>query len=87
MIKYACRISHWGLDPEIKPIEVERETDNSVWVKGKRQAKKSDGRNYYDTWQEAHSALLDAAVGRVDNLTYAVKREQKKLYAIENMVE
>lgn len=47
MIKYKTT---WGT--EIETVEIERETESSVWVNGRRSAKKGHY-NYFNTWIEA----------------------------------
>ena len=61
MIKYRVVPSGVGWRQDITPVECERETDSSVFIKGRRNAKRSTYECYYDTWDEAHSALVDAA--------------------------
>ena len=44
----------------IEKVEIERETESSVWIKGIRKAKRThDWHNFFDTWEEAHNFLLD----------------------------
>jgi hypothetical protein len=52
---------------DIIEVEVEKETDSSVWVKGHRNAKRSADATYCDTWDEAHNILLEKAQIRVDD--------------------
>lgn len=59
MVKYKVIPSH--LRPEITAVECERETASSVFINGRRKAKRSTYENYYDTWDEAYSALIAAA--------------------------
>ena len=42
-------------------VEAERETEQCVWVDGRRQAKKSEYYNFFDNWDEAHNFLKDYA--------------------------
>ncbi|MDY0227245.1 MAG: hypothetical protein RBR38_10490 [Desulfomicrobium apsheronum] len=42
-------------------VEAERETEQCVWVDGRRQAKKSDYYNFFDTWDDAHNFLKSCA--------------------------
>ncbi len=51
----------------VLPVEVDRETDNSIWFTGnpRRRAKRSQYDNYYDTWKEAHGKLLSIANGKI----------------------
>jgi hypothetical protein len=58
----------------IESVEVERETEQSVWVCGvwhgkkvapRRHSKRSDWDNYFDTWEEAKAFLLANAERKV----------------------
>lgn len=60
IIKY--RTGGWNLSSElIKPILVDRETENSVFIGSTRNAKRSSFHNYFDTWGEAKAFLLKNA--------------------------
>lgn len=52
--------------PEIKEVEVERETDSSVWISGRRRGKITDFESFFDTWEDAHSHLLKLSRANVD---------------------
>lgn len=54
MIKYRTA----GLGTSIEEVEIDRETEASVWVDGRLFQKKSRYCQYWDTWQEAHQYLL-----------------------------
>lgn len=53
---------------QIIPVEVERASESSVWINGRRVARHSGGAAYFDTWDAAHAHLLGAAEL---NLTHA----------------
>ena len=57
MKKY--QTGHWKQD--ITEIEVERETDKSVWVDGHRSSKSGGFYRIFDTRNEAAEFLLEAA--------------------------
>ena len=68
IIKFKAAPS-WHFNAEIEEVVVERETDESVWIKGRRNAKQtSGGYCYFDSWGLAHAALLAA---RQDNVQIA----------------
>ena len=92
MIKYKVRLGRYP-QPEIQAVECERETDSSVWVKYafwgdklRRHAKRSDTENYFDTWEEAHAALLDAARRSLANAKHALKLAKDRYDYISDMV-
>lgn len=49
----------------IAVVEVSKETEQSVWVDGRRNAKRSEYYNFFDTWDEAHENLKDRAQRKV----------------------
>lgn len=54
-----------GRSASIKEVEVERETEHSIWINGYRHAKFSEGVAFYDTYPEAREALVKIAEGRL----------------------
>lgn len=63
MLKYKAQILSgcW-----IIPIEAERETADSVWIKGRRNKKASSYESYFDTFQEARDHCVLNAQNKVD---------------------
>jgi hypothetical protein len=71
--KYKTDSGNW-IRAEIRPVEVERETEQCVWVKRDggsrgevidRRAKVTDFEVYHDSWEAAHSFLLEQADKKV----------------------
>ena len=56
MIKY--KVSHYWR-PEVEKVEIEKETDSSVWIKGRRGAKETQYHAFFDTFAEAKAFLID----------------------------
>lgn len=65
MIKYAT--NKWNRT-EIKAVTIDRETEASVWINGRRSAKDSEYGKYHDTWDAAHEHLLEKAEVKVRSL-------------------
>jgi len=69
VIKY--RIAGRFKKAEIDKVEVERETEYFVFVlrngKEVRDGKKTEWAEYYDTWDEAHAALMKDAEQKITN--------------------
>ena len=42
----------------IEVVEVDRETEKSVWIKGHRNEKITNYHSYFDSWSEAHDYLV-----------------------------
>lgn len=59
----------------IESVEIDRETESSVFIGKNRNAKRSSWHNYFDTWDDAKSFLLknaeDEAAGARIRLEYA----------------
>ena len=68
MTKYKTGDTRWGVMAEIEPVEVDKDTDSSVWIRGRRRAKVSEYEVFHDTWQSAHEHLLRKATERVESL-------------------
>lgn len=61
MIKFKTDNIRWGIEAKITPVEVDKETDTSVWIGGRRAYKVSNYEVYHDTWRNAHAYLLSNA--------------------------
>lgn len=72
----------------IKEVEIERETDYSVFIKTRyghannkisRELKSSHYTNYFDTMKEAKAFLKDKFNKRIESLTIQIKKTKKML--------
>lgn len=88
MKKY--KTEQYGID-KIIAIEVDRESEHSVWIGKRRHNKKSDYTNFFDTWKEAHALLLERANHKVEhaqrNLASAVKDAHDVMGMTESEIE
>ena len=73
------RTSGWG--SLIEKVEVTKETDKSVWLGVRREAKVSEYQCYFDTWDQAKAhvvskaeAKLKAAKSRFDSARSHLER-------------
>jgi hypothetical protein len=87
MIKYKARISNYAFINDIDAVECERETESSVFINGRRNLKRSSYDNFYDTWGEAHAALLANAQRLVEQRRKDMARSEASLLAIQAMVK
>ena len=87
MKKYRVQLSFLGINPDIDILDVERETANSVWIKGRRNAKQSEYARYYDSWGEAHEALLQHGQRIVESLLDRLRREEGALGTVKGLKE
>lgn len=86
MKKYRARINRrCDCDAVIEEVEVEKETDKSVWINGQRSAKHSDYANYYDSWDIAHAALLAQQKSHVQSMRRRLERSTGLLGNIKGM--
>lgn len=83
MIKYEADTS-WL---KISKVEVERETKNSVWINGRRNAKLSGWKSYFDTFQEAKEYLIQAKNEDVFRARCALNRANAALGNAEGLKE
>lgn len=83
MIKYRAA-SGWA---KIEAVEVERETECFVWIKGRRNSKKTEYYNYFDSFNEAKSALLKNAVRALETAKKRVGFAEEELIKIEELKE
>lgn len=61
---------------EIVPIEVERESEQCVWIKGRRNSKITGWECFHDTWDAARQRLLDGAEAKLQAARQALQRAQ-----------
>jgi hypothetical protein len=85
MIKYCIRKSGYAVSAEIEEVEVERETESSVWIDGLRFAKRSECYNYYGTWAEAKAALLKNQQLIVNSLKLSLQIAEERLGNVADM--
>jgi hypothetical protein len=46
-------------------VEVEKVTDKSVWIDGRRRSRETDWECYFETYQEAKQALIENKMAKV----------------------
>lgn len=77
----------------IEAVEVERETESSVWVKstwnGKeqvnRELKRTGYHNYFDTWEEARLFLMEKEMAEISLLRGRIKYHSDNLVNIKGL--
>lgn len=71
---------------EIEEIDVIRETDKFVYKNSERRdAKRSDRINYFDTWTEARDFLIDREKAAIDRARDEIDQHMEKLAKIMEM--
>ena len=79
------------LRPEIQKVEVLRKTEASVWPKeedgrkSRRRSKRGEVNNYFDTWEKAHSYLMEEVQRKINGLRDQFAWEENRLSKIAEM--
>lgn len=60
----------------IKSIEIDRETDVSIWIGGRRSDKQTSWYCYYSTWEEAKDALFKRAESNLSHARRQLEQAQ-----------
>lgn len=86
MIKY--RTSGWT-EPEakIETVRISRETEKSIWLDGNRCAKISEWYQFWDTWKDAHSYIIERAEELARSARLILDRRKGILGNIKGMKE
>ena len=82
--------------PDIKSVEVVRESKSSVWTKGpnmfgkevdSKQAKASKYSMIFDTFEEAREWLIDREAKRIDAFQSKIDSSRNKIVGYSNLKE
>ena len=83
MLKYKTGRCFYDVSASIYEVEIERETESSVWIGNRREAKKCEWHTYHDTWGIAHKYLTRKANEKVEaaktKLEAAIKNRDEVL--------
>ena len=71
--------------PTITPVTVERHTQSSVWIGGRRHAQVSEWHRVFPTWEAAKAHLMDRAEQRLENARRALQAAQSEYGNIKGM--
>ena len=69
--------------PTVKPVFVDRDTDKSVYIKGRRHAKRGNWDNYYNTFEEAKDAMVSKARANVKGCTMRLQEANTFLHKMQ----
>ena len=72
---------------KILKIEIERESEKSVWIKGYRCLKKTECEEYFDTWEQAYNQLVIFAEKRISITKLNLVINQEELEAVKKIKE
>ena len=73
MEKYRTRFD------KVERLDIEKETEKTVTINGRRENKRSDWQNWHDTFDDAKQFLVDAAQREVDGLRRRLESAKGKL--------
>jgi len=83
MIKYRTG----GYQKEIEKVEVEKESEKSVWINGRSHLKRSSCKNYFDTFEQAKKHLVTNGQKHITlcegRLEYAQEKQAELLAKLE----
>lgn len=83
MIKYVTDSTAYEVRAKIKPVEIDRETESSVWVRGRRRAKDSEYETFHNSWAEARSHLIESAKDKVALAKMRLEHHESNLKELE----
>jgi len=69
--------------PSVEIVEVEKETDKSVWINGRRNSKRSSYENYFDSLLEAKNYLYKRQESRIRLAEAQIKAAQERISIID----
>lgn len=78
---------NWLWNPSITEVEIEKETESSVWVNGNRQSKSTTGSSWFDTWQEGHDHIKRIADESRESVVDDLRRIDECLKKIAKIKE
>lgn len=64
---------------KVETVEVERETNFTVWIKGRKWSKKNKYEEYFDTFEEARESLVNRYQFELKTLKAQLKRTKQRL--------
>jgi len=71
----------------IDVIEIEKESESSVWIDGRRRSKDSSWQQYFDNFQEAKNYLIDEKIKEIDRIAERLNSVRIELNKIEKLEE
>lgn len=84
IIKYKTS-GYYGSGQMIVRVEVEKETENSIWVGGSRRSKKTSYETFHDSWDLAKQHLLDSAERSLDSARRRLQEAQSYLGNVKGL--
>jgi len=92
-IKYKARVYRnpdrkFDCGSTIEAVNIERESDKSVWIRGERHIKRSDfWPSYFDSFEEAQADLIKHQQKRIESLEERLTKAREVLDEIKRLRE
>lgn len=85
MTKYKTESSAWRTEAKITAVEIDRESESSVWVKGNRLQKVTQWHHFHDSWEAAQAYLISEAERKVEHMRRSLEVHKSYLGNIKGM--
>lgn len=72
---------------QILQVEIDKETDKSVWINGRRTSKISNYESYHNTFQEAKDYIIERQTKRYHRAKENLNSEYLTLQQIKKLTE
>jgi hypothetical protein len=81
------KTNNWSTTRPIDEIEleVEKETDSTMWVNGKRMVKKTEMNCYFKTYNEAKNYLILMKKDKITKIETSLKFAQNQLQKLQEL--
>jgi hypothetical protein len=63
----------------IELVEIEKETEKSIWINGRVHRKTTSYEKYFDTWEEAKDYLMAQTESKISHLSAELEKQKSKL--------
>lgn len=80
MVKYMTKFDC------IEQVEVERESENSVWIDGRRSSKMTSYECYFDTFEQAKDYLISELLKDIRSAQTRVARLTERLERVQRLI-
>ena len=81
--KYKATTGHY---PRVEVVVIDRESDSSVWIKGRRLAKLNSPESYFETFEEAKTHLIACATDDVNTAKARLEYKTAFLCKVHELV-
>lgn len=76
----------YGCKP-IAIVQIDRETDSSIWIDGSRKSKISENEGYFDIYSDARDYLITKIVKKIRAIEFRLDNQKKLLNKIKTQHE